>query len=463
MNPSGTYQPVGATSPIADPGGTYSAAGATAPTTDPAGTYSSPYALDRLFFVSSDNTPATSALSFTNETDVANYYGIASTEYAEAKTFFANGAYDGIAKAIFARVSIFQRPHLIGANLNKMPLSALQAVNGSLAISLNGYAYSGQVNLAGVASLTDAALAIRNSLHTSVALSTLSDCYITPETVTFDGQINGAQLTVDSVTAGESIPIGAQIHGAGITDTNAYSQIIIDRGANGGPGSYDTFSLAGFTPEEPMTATYGVLHIGSLLSGDFEIGQRLEGPGIAPLTSIISGSADTWLINNAQTIPTETMRTTAPLLTVDLHHVTGRTNNHQYLMIQPSGAFGFNYLPSKLSYASGTAADALGLTQASGAVDSTPGGQTPTLAQLMNQSLKYTDQYGNPVHFGSYQSEEPRLDTGLSLWSQPGHSGLGYEFLPNHLTTLPAGSNLPVTDPLGTWSPAGASAPILNG
>ena len=44
--------------------------------------------------------------------------------------------------------------------------------------------------------------------------------------------------------------------------------------------------------------------------------------------------------------------------------------------------------PSSLSYVSGTAAAALGLTQASGAIDSSPGGQHPTTAEFMNNLVQ---------------------------------------------------------------------------
>ena len=101
-DPAGTYSPAGASAPIADPGGTYSAAGASAPTTDPAGTYSSPYALNRLFLVWQNTTPATAVLSFNSATAVANYYGATSSEASLANEFFA-GYGDTSATMLFTR------------------------------------------------------------------------------------------------------------------------------------------------------------------------------------------------------------------------------------------------------------------------------------------------------------------------------------------------------------------------
>ena len=153
-SPPGTYAPPGASAPIADPGGTYSAAGASAPTTDPAGTYSSPYALNRLFIEWKNNTPDNAVLSFHSATAVANYYGATSTEASLANEFFAG--YGGTsATMLFTRMGIGRRPHLLGANIGNLTLSQLQSINGSLAITFQGYTYSGPINLSGVTSFSD--------------------------------------------------------------------------------------------------------------------------------------------------------------------------------------------------------------------------------------------------------------------------------------------------------------------
>ena len=70
-----------------------------------------------------------------------------------------------------------------------------------------------------------------------------------------------------------------------------------------------------------------------------------------------------------------------------------------FSMSQPNGDFGFDNNPSSLSYMSGTAAAALGLTQASGAIDSSPGGQHPTASEFMNNLVQ-----NETSQFGSFQS-----------------------------------------------------------
>ena len=88
--------------------------------------------------------------------------------------------------------------------------------------------------------------------------------------------------------------------------------------------------------------------------------------------------------------------------------IIGATENNDFFDVQPNGSFGFDNNPSSLSYMSGTAAAALGLTQASGAIDSSPGGQHPTTAQFMNNLVQ-----NETSQFGSFQSNRaPKLRRG---------------------------------------------------
>ena len=61
---------------------------------------------------------------------------------------------------------------------------------------------------------------------------------------------------------------------------------------------------------------------------------------------------------------------------------------------------------------SGTAAAALGLTQASGAINSSPGGQHLTRSQFMNNLVQ-----NETSQFGSFQSNDSPIG--------PGSGGLG--------------------------------------
>lgn len=150
-SPPGTYLPPGSTTPVVDPGGTYSGDNASAPTVDPAGTYSSPYALNWVFIEWENIVPEGSVLSFTSETQVANYFGVGSVEDLEAETYFAGyqgvTGPDGPPTMDLTRDPIGQRPHVLGGNLGSDSLSELQAISGSLALTFDGFNYSANINL----------------------------------------------------------------------------------------------------------------------------------------------------------------------------------------------------------------------------------------------------------------------------------------------------------------------------
>jgi hypothetical protein len=464
VSPPGTYCPAGASAPIADPGGTYSAAGTSAPTTDPAGTYGSPYALDRLFLMADNlEEPTDAVLSFHSLTAVENYFGVTSSEASLATQFFAG--YNGTpATMLFSRYSLGgQRPHLFGGDVSNLTLNQLQSISGSLSITFQGWTYSASINLSGVASFSDAASAIQSALNANLPVAAVtSKSSITPVSVSFTGSLNGYLLQVTSVSSG-SIELGALISGPGIA---AGAEIVVQNtGTPGGPGLYTLYVPGGTTPSETMTETYGVLTVGSVTSGTVAVGEKVTGAGVAPMTAIEdnlsgTGAGSTWVVNNAQTVAAEKMTMTAPPLVVAYNSIVGATANRGYFEVSPNGQFGFDNNPSSLSYMSGTAAAALGLTQASGALN-TAGGEPTSAAAFMNNLVQTENS-----QFGSFQAlwpqlaqEDPAYLGDLAAWAQSTY-GL-YTFNQSTTATPPAGSSLPATDPAGTYSGPGASAPTL--
>ena len=233
-------------------------------------------------------------------------------------------------------------------------------------------------------------------------------------------------------------------------------------GTPGGAGVYTMAFAHGIIPSETMTESYGVLTVGSVTSGAVGVGEEVTGAGVLPVTGIDSnlsgsGAGSTWVVNNAHAVAGENMTMTAPPLHVLGNPVVGATGNNHFT-VQPDRNFGFDDNPSSLSYASGTAAAALGLTQASGAVDSTPGGQPPPAAAFLNNLVQNEN-----VQFGSFQgyaSKDPDFQGEMMAWAE---SNPGFTYLGDHVgggqSTTPAGSSLPTTDPAGTYSGPGASAP----
>ena len=120
-----------------------------------------------------------------------------------------------------------------------------------------------------------------------------------------------------------------------------------------------------------MTESYGVLTVGSVSSGTVADGEQVTDASgqVIPDTAIESnlsgsGAGSTWLVNNALTVSSENMTMTAAPLSVDYTAITGDTANRGYFSIQQNGDFNFD--SASLTYATGSAAAALGLTQAAG-------------------------------------------------------------------------------------------------
>ena len=165
----------------------------------------------RLFIEGLDITPDNQVLVFSNATAVGNYYGASSYEYKEALTYFT-GPYASSATMEFVRDSNSQRPHLIGANLANTQWAK---VNGPISLTFDGFTYSGNVNTAGAANLTDVARDLQNALNSNLTITaTTKGDTITPETVQFTGTLDHAQLYVTSVPPG--VVVGGVISGQGV-------------------------------------------------------------------------------------------------------------------------------------------------------------------------------------------------------------------------------------------------------
>ena len=466
-DPAGTYSLAGASTPAADPAGTYSAEGASAPTMDPAGTYSTQFALDRLVLDPGNDLSPYKVVSFNNETAVANYFGVSSAEAELASDYFTT--YGSSANMLFVRYPVDgSRAHVFGANISGMTLAQLQAINGTLSITSQGYTISASVNLKNVQGFTGAGVAITNALNANlpVAAATTGSS-IAPVSISFTATLDSTGLLdVTSISSG-TIEIGAEISGAGVPTTGAqiYSQ---ESGTPGGVGVYNLFSAIGnIASPETMTETYGILTVGSVSSGAVADGEEVTDTtgGVLSYTAIEdnlsgSGAGSTWLVNNAQTVASESMTMTAAPLQVGYLTVTGATENSNYFFVSQNGNFAFDL--SSLSYMGGTAAGPLGLTQASGAFVSSPGQIVTDPSAWMNNFVQ-----NESDQFGSFQTDwtqlaqlAPEQQDALEAWAQS--TGGQFQFLQNYTgSTPPAGASTATVDPAGTYSGAGASAPTL--
>jgi hypothetical protein len=427
---------------------------------------SDPYALDRLFLESSDATPLYEVLSFDSETEVANYYGADSNEASLATEFYANGG-TGVANMLFARYPVLPaRAHLYGANVSNLTLAQLQAINGSLSITSEGYKYSGSVNLSGVTSLSAAGTAIEKALNKNLPVAaTTTDSSIAPVSVSFTGSIDANTLHVDDLSSG-SIEIGSMITVPGYRTRDQVSAQL--SGTQGGVGVYSLF-LHGLSPKEryvppeTLKETYGVLTVGSTSSGTVAVGQQVTNGHRGSTDNVLSHtaieaqlSANTWVVDEAQSVASENMTMTGAPLSVRYDSVEGSTENSGFFLIQQWPYV--NFVSSSLTYMGGTAAGALGLTQKSGAFLSPTGEIVTSPSAWMDSFIaNYSDEFSSfQTEFNQIRAIPPGERTALADWAKSTDGR--YTFLYYSVNTPPiADSMVPSVERLAAT--AGATAP----
>ena len=232
-----------ATKPTADPGGAYSGPGASAPTLAKAGTYildtaAYQYGLDRLFLENTNEIPFNEVLSFNSVTAVENFFGVDSAEAKLATEFFSgyNGPW---ANMLFDRMPLGGgRARIYGANLGGLTLAQLQAINGTLSLTSEGYNFNASINLASATSFASAARLIQSALNAAQPTEARTmGSSIAPESAAFTGSIEGGLMVVTAVSKGQ-IAIGGIL-----TSANGYSGQIIyqDSGTPGGVGVYNVW------------------------------------------------------------------------------------------------------------------------------------------------------------------------------------------------------------------------------
>ena len=183
---------------------------------------------------------------------------------------------------------------LLGGDVSSLTLSQLQNINGSLSLTVNGIDLHGQRQ-----SVRRSEFLRRGGRDCECVQFELADQRpttsgdtITPVSVSFTGTINGGYLEVTSVSKGGSIELGSMISGTGVP-TGGGAQIVTQ--LNGTPGGVGLYALLGgqeVVSSEAMTESYGVLTVGTVLSGQITVGEQVHGAGIAPLTAI--EASDSW-------------------------------------------------------------------------------------------------------------------------------------------------------------------------
>lgn len=202
-----------------------------------------------LMLSNSTRAPIGGVLSFPSGAAVTSYFGSGSVESikAEGGVGMGSGYFGGffLAARRPARMLVAQYnqaavgAYLRGGNVSALTLAQLQAISGTLAVTINGIAKTGSPNLAGATSFSDAATKIADALDIEGA-----------DGAAFTAAISGTTMTVSAVSSG-TIAVGQLVNGSG---TTAGTYITALGSGTGGTGTY-TVSASQTVGSEAMTTT----------------------------------------------------------------------------------------------------------------------------------------------------------------------------------------------------------------
>ena len=314
-----------------------------------------------------DNTsriPVGAVLTFTSPQAVATYFGAASKQASEASIYFAGFSGDTITPVSLLMAQYNQTPvaaFLRGGSVSSLTLAQLQAISGSLNITIDGYPHNAAaLNLSAATSFSSAAGIIQTAINGALAnAATSTASTIAAGTFAVTGSIAGNVLTVTAVTSGTVQP-GATITGTGVTGGTTIGNQL--SGTAGGVGTYSV-NNSQTVASTAISGTFGTLTVGGTVTGVWAVGLTVSGGTTSANTVITAlgtgtGAAGTYIVNNTQTVASAALNGAPTPATVAFDSVSGA-------FIVTSGITG---AASSIAQATGTTAPTLALTTATGAV-----------------------------------------------------------------------------------------------
>lgn len=312
--------------------------------------------LSGLLLSTSAQTPIGSVLSFSTPAEVSDYYGASSAEAALADIYF--DGFDNstvkpgnmlVAQYNTAAVAAWLR----GGDVSALTLTQLQAISGTLSVTIDSVVKSGTVNLSAATSFSNAATIIKDAL----VITGVTKASVTASSgATFTGTGTGSSLAVTAVTG--VIHAGDALSGTGVPAlTTIVNQV---SGTAGGAGTYTT-SAATTSSGASLTTASTTLDVTAVGSGTLEVGQILTGTGVTANTYITAlgtgtGGTGTYTTTISQQFASTTVTAKVPGVVYD--SVSGGFQVN-------SGTTGAT---STITYGTGTSAASLKLTAATGAI-----------------------------------------------------------------------------------------------
>lgn len=225
-----------------------------------------------LLLTTNPQIPLGTILSFPSAAAVASYFGAGSAEarIAGGGSGFGTGyfgGFDGSAKKpaniLVAQYNIAAvGAYLRGASVASLTLAQIQAISGTLSVTIDGIVKSGSIDLSGSTSLSNAATKIADALDIEGAAG-----------ATFTGSISGTTLTVSAFGSGSPLAVGQFVDGAGV---NVTTYITALGSGTGGTGTY-TVSVSQTVGSIAMTSSLPGVSYDSI-SGGFKFASATTGP-----------------------------------------------------------------------------------------------------------------------------------------------------------------------------------------
>lgn len=423
-----------------------------------------------LMLTSSSRPPLGQVLQFAGSADVATYFGPASQEAALATIYFSgfDNSHKKPGSLFFAQynpgsVDAFLR----GGSVAGLTLAQLQVINGTLAITVDGYPRSvAALNISAASSFSAAATLIQTALNAGAANPNIMSCTasVAASTNSFTGSISGQLLNVTALSVG-TIVAGTTISGTGITGgTKITGQI---SGTAGGVGLY-TVDISQVVVSTAIAGTYGTMTVTANSLGTLSVGQALAGgtiPAGTQITQLGSGAGltGTYFVSNNTVSVSGTVTGAGANVTVTYDSISGGFLIVSGVIVGSS---------SSIAFATGTTADPLNLRQPDGAVISqgsagqTPGAFMTNLIAVTGNWATFTTLFDPDFAVGSTQKQA------FSAWVNSTNNGYCYVAWDNDITptiTFPApasfGGILQAANSSGTfliWAPDTTQGPIKS-
>lgn len=214
--------------------------------------------LNGVLLTANTRVPIGQLLSFPSSSAVSAYFGATSQEAALAAIYFLGFDNSNVKPgAMLFWQYVWQNPvaaYLWGGSIAGLGLAQLQALSGSLTVSINGSPVTASsINLAAATSFSNAAAIIQAALNIEG-----------PQAAQVTGAISGTTLTISAVTTG-AVAVGDYLSGAGISPGTYITALGT---GTGGVGAY-TISASQTVSSESMTVFAPAVSYDSISGGLF--------------------------------------------------------------------------------------------------------------------------------------------------------------------------------------------------